>query len=211
MWQQACFCLVWFNMWHQASQKKPLLGVHGCSIGQAKADGCEVSLDNFDVRLIFEMLNIYLCDRWRRASMTRAAHWRMTGTRLSLSSPSVPQTSQVLSAWPSSGKRPSMVNGTQVRKAKHSSCKHFRIIGLEETASSCQSILEPSFNNQVFFYAFWCLWFGLVITDRYFNFGSCHGWDWFEFMIFLDSGDDDIGPWHDLHHVPDDHHQINWC
>ena len=24
-----------------------------------------------------------------------------------------------------------------------------RIIGLEETASSCQSILEPSFNNQV--------------------------------------------------------------
>merc|ERR1712032_777014 len=25
----------------------------------------------------------------------------------------------------------------------------FRIIGLEETASSCQSILEPSFNNQV--------------------------------------------------------------
>ena len=26
----------------QASQKKPLLGVHGCSIGQAKADGCEV-------------------------------------------------------------------------------------------------------------------------------------------------------------------------
>ena len=26
----------------QASQKKPLLGVHGCSIGQGKADGCEV-------------------------------------------------------------------------------------------------------------------------------------------------------------------------
>ena len=31
----------------QASQKKPLLGVHGCSIGQAKADGCEVILAHF--------------------------------------------------------------------------------------------------------------------------------------------------------------------
>ena len=30
------------NTFVQASQKKPLLGVHGCSIGQAKADGCEV-------------------------------------------------------------------------------------------------------------------------------------------------------------------------
>ena len=58
-----CIGLVWFNIWQQASQKKPLLGVHGCSIGQAKADGCEVSLDNFDVHFIFEMLNIYLCDR----------------------------------------------------------------------------------------------------------------------------------------------------
>ena len=28
----------------QASQKKPLLGVHGCSIGQAKADACEVKV-----------------------------------------------------------------------------------------------------------------------------------------------------------------------
>ena len=34
--------IIFLERCFQASQKKPLLGVHGCSIGQAKADGCEV-------------------------------------------------------------------------------------------------------------------------------------------------------------------------
>ena len=40
--QVAHFFINFQNTVVQASQKKPLLGVHGCSIGQAKADGCEV-------------------------------------------------------------------------------------------------------------------------------------------------------------------------
>ena len=40
--QVAHFFVNFQNTVFQASQKKPLLGVHGCSIGQAKADACEV-------------------------------------------------------------------------------------------------------------------------------------------------------------------------
>merc|ERR1712032_635187 len=88
----------------QASQKKPLLGVHGCSIGQAKADGCEMLTSKFDTSCPLEN----------------------DGDKIELEFP--------FSA-------PNLPSAVSMIK--------FRIIGLEETASSCQSILEPSFNNQV--------------------------------------------------------------
>jgi len=88
----------------QASQKKPLLGVHGCSIGQAKADGCEMLTSKFETGCPLEN----------------------DGDKIELEFPF------------SAPNLPSAVSMTK-----------FRIIGLEETASSCQSILEPSFNNQV--------------------------------------------------------------
>ena len=81
----------------------------------------------------------------------------------------------------------------------------FRIIGLEETASSCQSILEPSFNNQVFCpIGSECMdgfsdWFELFVGSL-----RC---SW-ELMFFLALGDDDIRPRHDLHYVPHHNHQI---
>merc|ERR1712032_1740988 len=83
---------------------KPLLGVHGCSIGQAKADGCEMLTSKFDTSCPLEN----------------------DGDKIELEFPF------------SAPNLPSAVSMTK-----------FRIIGLEETASSCQSILEPSFNNQV--------------------------------------------------------------
>ena len=63
---------------------------------------------------------------------------------------------------------------------------YFRIIGLEETASNCQSILEPSFNNQVIC----CQGFGWVSCDfggrfRLWVHGLvwCDLWGWFGLTV----------------------------
>ena len=169
----------------------------------------------FKTRCPLGCLTTICFERCWRASSRRAARWRMTETRSSLSSPSAPQTSQVLSAWPSSGANERQVSDKNWPSSGWYHSNHrfihniifLRIIGLEESASSCRSILEPSFNNQVIFHfelglglvgrvglvwIYWLVWLG------------CE----FEVLIFLASGDDDIGPRHDLHHVPNYHHQI---
>ena len=107
----------------------------------------------------------------------------------------------------------------------------FRIIGLEETASSCQSILEPSFNNQVTWrrknskFAKFCTFVGLLgppdnskkkRSSKFAKFCT-FSWlvvsTWSEFDSKLKSyfaGDDDIRLGHDLHHVSHYNHQVIW-
>ena len=106
----------------------------------------------------------------------------------------------------------------------------FRIIGLEETASSCQSILEPSFNNQVtceeektanwksFAHLLVCC-LHLIIARRkeaanWKSFAHILGMlgppdrVWFKWFNSYFAGDDDIRLGHDLHHVSHYNHQV---
>ena len=156
----------------------------------------------FETRCPLGCLTTICFERCWRASSRRAARWRMTETRLSLSSPSAPQTCQVLSASPSSGTNK---NKSQVKIDK-----------VQGNISRMQNRRRKDFSQDH--------WSGGVCFQLSINSGaklqqpgdfSCWDQVWlggwlceFEVLIFLTSGDDDIGPRHDLHHVPNYHHQI---
>ena len=112
----------------------------------------------------------------------------------------------------------------------------FRIIGLEETASSCQSILEPSFNNQVTWrrknsrfkreknlriFLVFCVHLIKARRKKAANWKkkSCAHFlgllsppdrVWFKWFNSYFVGDDDIRLGHDLHHVSHYNHQVIW-
>ena len=112
----------------------------------------------------------------------------------------------------------------------------FRIIGLEETASSCQSILEPSFNNQVTWrrknsrfkreknlriFLVFCVHLIKARRKKAANWkkksfahflGLLSPPDrvWFKWFNSYFVGDDDIRLGHDLHHVSHYNHQVIW-
>ena len=155
-------------------------------------------------------------------------------TRSSSSSPSAPPTFQAQSAWPSSGtsdykwavsvSKPSQEKqqniGWKCDQTKQMKCK--KLLQDHWTRGNClqlsvnpwAKLQQPGDSGRV-----WCGCgvYGLVWWDLSGWFGlfvwlwvacSCCCKSRVGILFFLGSGDDDIGPRHDLHHVPNYYHQI---